>query len=229
VELNRRSLWTLARRDFRQVWVLITIYCLIIGCALVPPFYGDGSLEDKLSSAFIGPEILALLAVVPFVQTIVWREKAAGTFLFLRMLPLTDNEILLSKLLVVTGAGSLILFLPALGMLTAASLLGGRLPPMSGWLLLWEWVMVVVMAGWSTASAIVFSQQWAAVVPYMALVLVATPFVAATYMAGPAFWQGVLRYHAYEWGLVPAAAVAWHGWWLSFRLFRSRDFAQLVE
>ncbi|HEV2385801.1 MAG TPA: hypothetical protein VGS20_00965 [Candidatus Acidoferrales bacterium] len=227
--MNRRSLGTLAARDFRQLRLLVAIYCAIIAGVLVSATAGEGSLAEDLSGLFLLPGVLALLAVVPFVQTIVWKEKAAGTFLLLRMLPLTDDEILFSKLVVVTAAGSFILLVPALALAAAAMAAGGGLPAQAGWMLLWEWVGLAVMTGWSTASAIVFTQQWAAVVPYLALLAASMPFIAAGYALGPSFWAAIVRWHAPQWGLVPASLLAWHGWRLSLRLFHNRDFAQLVE
>jgi hypothetical protein len=219
----------LARRDFRQVWLLVITYCGIVAAALLPAYFGAGTLEDRISGLFIAPGILALLAVVPFVQTIVWKEKAAGTFLFLRMLPLTDEEILGSKLLVITVASSVILLLPLLVLVATLLWLGGNLPLHSWWIWLWEWLVLLMMVGWSTASAIAFTQQRAALAPYLFLGVAASPFVLATYWFGPSFWDAVLRWHGHQWGLLLAAGVIWHGWRLSLRLFRSRDFAQLVE
>lgn len=227
--MNRRSIQTLARRDFRQLWLLVAVYCVLIAGILLPALSGEGTLEAKLSGLFLLPGLMALLAVVPFVQTIVWKEKAAGTFLFLRMLPLTDAEIVFSKLLVVTAAGSLILLVPALVLLAAMAAGGGTPPALGGWILVWEWMALAVMAGWSTSSAIVFTQQWAAVVPYLILFPVCLPFAAAGYWMGPPFWDRVLRWHAHQWGLFPASLLVWHSWRLSLRLFRKRDFAQLVE
>jgi hypothetical protein len=229
VELKSKSMLALAHRDFGQVWLLTVTYCAIVAAAYLPAYFGDAPVGDRISGLSIAPGLLALLAVVPFVQTIVWKEKAAGTFLFLRMLPLTDAEILGSKLLVVTAAASLILFLPLFSLAGTVWLLGGSLPPHTGWVWLWEWLVLLVMVGWSTASAIAFTQQRAALAPYLFLAIATTPFALAVYWMGPQFWDLVARWHAHQWGVLVAAAVIWHGWRLSLRLFHDRDFAQLVE
>lgn len=229
MELKPKSMYALAARDFKQVWVLVVTYCAIVAAAFVPAYFGDGRLQDRMSGLFIAPGILALLAVVPFVQTIVGKEKAAGTFLFLRMLPLTDGEILGSKLLVVTIASSMILLLPMVALVGTLFWEGGNLPPLSGWIWLWEWLILVIMVGWSTAATIAYTQQRAAVVPYMLLALAGSPFIIGTYLVGPEFWNSFIRWHAQEWGLIAGAALIWHGWSLCLRLFRTRDFAQLVE
>lgn len=229
MELKRKSMFALAARDFRQVWLLVATYCAIVAAAFLPAYFGDGRVQDRISGLFVAPGILALLAVVPFVQTIVGKEKAAGTFLFLRMLPLTDTEILGSKLIVVTVASSTILLLPLLSVVAALFWEGGNLPTLSAWIWLWEWLVLVIMVGWSTAASIAYTQQRAAVVPYMLLALAGSPFIIATSWYGPTFWSSFVEWHVHEWGLLIAAVLIWHGWSLSLRLFRSRDFAQLVE
>lgn len=173
--------------------------------------------------------VFPILSVSQFVQTLIWNEKARGTFLFLRSLPVSSGEVISTKLLVLLLATTTTYLLPV-GLLTySMARIGSSVSPLLAWTILWIWIMLLLLGLATAAAAIAFDQRRAVLLPYLVLALVGIVLKVAIDHYGPGLPAQLLKLQVHKWGVALAMFLICLAWRGVAHLFRTRDFVQLVE
>lgn len=229
--MNR--LGTLISREMRQsaIYVagLIGAAFVTVGIVLVQvPAQFHLPLSVALERSLPTPLAFGLIGVMQLVQITVLKEKTSGGFLFLRMLPVNDSEIISSKLFAILLDTLIICGVPmmALGGATIYFHIGF---PKGYWLIsVWVCILTATLAVGMTACAIQFDSQRALLFPLVVfLAFFGLGFVVWEHLpisARLALWIGIQ-----SWAIVLAAGAIWLGWVGTIHLFSKRDFAELSE
>jgi len=224
-----RSLSTLVSREMRQSAIFVVSLAgapfLIAGFFVVQshlPF--SVILQRGLNTSLA----FGAVGIMQLVQMTISKEKAGGGFLFLRMLPVNDSEIVSSKLLAILLGVLIICGVPL--MATSGAMIYYHVGfPAGFWFdVAWVCVAFAALAVGMTACAIQFDSQRAALFPPLAFgVLLCLGALAWTHFPALIGWMG--RAGIQNWGLVVAVASIWLGWRGTIHLFSKRDFVELSE
>jgi len=228
-----RSLSTLLSREMRQtaiyVAALIGASFFTVGVVIVQVrFQLHLPWSIALERSFATPLFLGLVGVMQLVQMTVLKEKAGGGFLFLRMLPVNDAEIISSKLVAILLDVLIMSGIPL--MVTTGAMIYYRVAfPVGFWLdAAWLCVAFAALAVAMTACAIRFDSQKAMLFPVVLFsVLLGLGLLVRRYV--PAFIGWSVRVGIQDWGIVLAAALVWLGWRGTIHIFSKQDFVQLSE
>jgi len=224
-----RSLSILVSREMRQA----TIYVLTLAGMplLIAGFFIVQShlpLSVLLRRALNLSFAFGALGIMQLIQMTIFKEKAGGGFLFLRMLPVNDSEIISSKLLAILFGVLIICGIPLIATSGAMIYYHVSFPADFWFEAMWVCVSFAALVVGMTACAIQFDSQRAMLVPLLAFgVLFCLGALAWTHF--PAFIKWMGRTGIQNWGLVLAVALIWLGWRGTIHLFSRRDFVQLSE
>lgn len=226
--MNRLN--ALVMREMRQT----TVY--VAGLALAPLFITgffiiaqfNRSLSLTLQRGLSISLAFGVVGVLQLVQMTILKEKAGGGFLFLRMLPVNDAEIISGKLLAILLDVLIICGVP-LAVISSAMFFYHVDFPAGSWLgVTWAYVFFAALAVGMAACAIRFDSQRALLFPLLiAIALFGAGFLAWKHL--PMIVSLVLRSGIQNWGIILAVAIIWLGWRGTISLFRKRDFVQLSE
>lgn len=174
------------------------------------------------------PFAFGLVGVIQLVQVTILKEKAGGGFLFLRMLPVNDSEIISSKLLAIL-LDVLIICGVSLAATSGAMIYYHVGFPAGFWSgAVWLCVAFAALAVGMAACAIQFDSQRALLFPMVAFGVL-FGLGALAWSRFPAFvvWMG--RTGIQDWGIVVAVALVWLGWRGTIYIFSRQDFVELSE
>jgi len=227
------SFGTLVSREMRQsaVYVagLLGAAFFTAGVVLVQvPVQFHLSLSVALERSLNIPLAFGAIGVMQLVQLTVLKEKAGGGFLFLRMLPVNDSEIISSKLLAILLDVLIISGLPLVAISGAMIYYHVGFPAGFWFDAAWVCVASAALAVGTTACAIRFDSQRAMLFPFVVFgVLLGLGALAWPHF--PAFIGRMGRAGIQNWGLILAVALIWLGWRGTIHLFSTRDFVELSE
>jgi len=166
----------------------------------------------------------AFLAVLQFVMSQISKEKAARTLLFLRGLPVSNDEIITSKIVAILAGASIVFVLPVAILLVAMRHWHINQPFNMLLVGVWLWVFLLFFGLLATWAAIEFTQANAArVAGGITLGLILLFYIMRH------FDLGLSREWLSAWGFIPAAGLLLVGWRIILIRFRSREFADLIE
>jgi hypothetical protein len=169
-----------------------------------------------------------MVGVMQLVQLTVLKEKVGGGFLFLRMLPVNDAEIISSKLLAILLDVLLICGIPLLVFSSGVIYFHVGFPE-GFWLeVAWSYVSFAALAVGMAACAIRFDSQRALLFPlFVFIALFGAGYLAWKHL--PTFIALVLRARVEKWGILVVLVLIWLGWRGTIYIFSKQDFVQLSE
>ena len=213
-------------RELRAVLPMVTV--LLGACALVAAVpVSRLPMKTALLNLLFTPATFAMIGIMQSVQSQILKEKASKALLFLRTLPVSNDEIITGKVVAIMAGASLVHVLPSTALLIALSRWQVSLPPLALWSLLWQWISVLAAGIVWAALAVEFEQRWAVIV-FLAILVVVVALVGGIGRAMSPM-SLVTQRALFAGGLLPAGLFIVCGWrWIVSR-FRSRDFADLVE
>lgn len=215
-------------RDCREMAPLAGALAAIFAVALLVG--AEKNPRNALSANGIAlAASLSVVATMQFVQVLVLKEKASGAFLLLRSLPVTNDEIAMSKILSI-GIGTEAVCLLLLGAIFLFGKTRGL--PMgtpSVWVVLWAVEILMLVEATSVGAALAYDQKKAMVVPVVVMAALLAVVAGIAHLAGPNFWTGLLAWRAERWGLLVLPMLTAGFIRVALLLFDRRDFVQLID
>ncbi|MGH9716980.1 MAG: hypothetical protein ACRD4R_09675 [Candidatus Acidiferrales bacterium] len=226
--MNRLSALVLREMSQTAIYVagLAAAPLFITGFFIVAKFHL--SLSVTLQRGLSISLAFGVLGVLQLVQMTILKEKSGGGFLFLRMLPVNDAEIISSKLLAILLDVLIICGIPL--MVTSGAMIYYHVGfPAGSWLAVaWCYVFFTALAVGMAACAIQFDSQRALLFPLLiGIALIASGYLVWKHL--PMFVRLALWFGIQNWGIFVAMALIWLGWLGTIHIFSKQDFVQLSE
>jgi hypothetical protein len=220
-------LYRLLARDLRVIGNYVLMFLGLSAFLLVFAFSTKPMATAVTTGLFTLTIPVAAVSILQFVQLAIWKERVGGTFVVLRSLPVTNNEISLAKISTVLIATSMVFLLPVAVLYSIAVVHGIAFPLHTRWILMWVYALFLSLGVLCAGAALLYDQKRAMIVPFIVLIVVCL----IGYEIGrlPNIGRTFLAWRAEEWGLlVVGVAIA-----LLVRAclttFNRRDLVQLIE
>lgn len=223
------SFGTLVSREMRQTAIYVA------GLAGMPLFItgffiaqSHLPLSVALQRGLNTSLAFGVVGVMQLVQMTILKEKAGGGFLFLRMLPVNDTEIISSKLLAILLDVLIICGVPLIA--TSGAMIYYHVGfPAGFWFdAAWCYVLFAALTVAMAACTIQFDYQKALLFPLIVfLALFGFGFLVWKHL--PVSVRLAPLIGIQNWSIVVAAALIWLGWRGTIHLFSKRDFVELSE
>jgi hypothetical protein len=226
-----KILGILVKRELSEV---LPIVCSFLGVAALLATFGLFSVPKPLPAHAINlqlllPAVVTMPAILQYTQMLIWNEKAKGTFLFLRMLPVTNDELMSSKLAALVICTSLTFVVPVVTVGVYLYTQGVSLTFAQMFNVLLGWLCLLLLAMGCAAASLAFNQQRALLLPYIALILILGVFGSMDKWVPPRYWKWILDFNLNRWAILLPSFGIWTSWRGILSLYRRRDFVKLVE
>lgn len=228
--IRRRPLLTLLRRDLSEITgqvVAFTLLIMLLNAVLLKFGVVPRSVALARSNNFIGG--MAGVALLQFVWTLISDEKKRGVFLFLRLLPVTNDEVMLSRVVAILIGVSVTYAVPIIVMALTLPDKPTRLPASILWEDAWIWILLCVLGEASSAVGLIFERRRGALVLIVAVFLFMGACYAARAWLPETFWRGDWPSIIEQWGLIPGFSLVYLGALITVGIYRRSDFVRLVE
>lgn len=182
-----------------------------------------------LSNSFGAIAAMAVAGLFQYAYVLISNEKSRGTFLFLRTLPISNDEAMLSKILALLLSLSITYLVPTITVFFLIRHFGSATPELDFWADLWTLWHLNFSAIIFVAALIAFEQRKAGLVALPVFLAPAAGYFLGRVIFGGGFWQTGWFLLLARWAILPAAFGIWWAIIFTLRLYRRRDFVQLVE
>lgn len=224
--LRSRAMAVLIGRELRSMAPMILSLLGVVLLVVCVTAYRIGVPQALVNTLPTGPTF-AFIGIFQFVISQVTKEKAARTFLFLRGLPVSNDEIVTSKIAAILAGASVIFAAPLVALLLIMSHWNVSAPPFAFWMYLWAWIFMLGFGLVSVAAAMQFTQ--AAALRITGAIALGLFLLGRLAVRSTSITSLFLDSKMFAWGLIPAVAIVVVVWRLVLLRFRRLDFADLVE